>query len=113
MYDTEGRKFLSALCHGSVFLSTGFVSVGLPLAILFIAKDPVVKSNAKEAINFHLNVWLYGAIVTILIWMTLGLLFPLAGIGFVLHWGLTVWALFYVLTQVEKPFRYPFIFRFL
>lgn len=113
MYDTEGRKLLSALCHGSVFFSTSLVSVVLPLAILFIINDSVVKSNAKEAINFHLNVWFYGVIITVLIWVTLGLLFPLLGIGLLLHWGLTIWALFCVLTQIDKPFRYPFIFRIL
>ncbi|MDJ0799118.1 MAG: DUF4870 domain-containing protein [Calothrix sp. MO_167.B12] len=113
MYDTEGRKLLSALCHGSVLFSTSFVSVVLPLAILFIINDSVVKSNAKEAINFHLNVWFYGVIITVLIWVTLGLLFPLAAMGFLLHWGLTIWALFCVLIKTEKPFRYPFIFRLL
>ncbi len=113
MYDTEERKLLSALCHGSVFFSTSFVSVVLPLAILFIINDSVVKSNAKEAINFHLNVWFYGVMITALIWVTLGLLFPLAWLGFLLHWGLTIWALFYVLTKTEKSFRYPFIFRLL
>jgi uncharacterized Tic20 family protein len=113
MYDTDRRKLLSALSHGAIFFSTTFVSVGLPIFILFISEDPVVKENAKEAINFHFNVWFYGIIIGVLVSISFGLLFPLAGIGFLLHWGLTIWALFHVLTNPDKPFRYPFIFRLL
>jgi uncharacterized Tic20 family protein len=113
MYDTDRRKLLSALSHGAIFFSTAFVSVGLPIFILFISEDPVVKENAKEAINFHFNVWFYGIIIGVLVSISFGLLFPLAGIGFLLHWGLTIWALFHVLTNPDKPFRYPFIFRLL
>ncbi|WP_146005258.1 DUF4870 domain-containing protein, partial [Fischerella thermalis] len=43
--------------------------------------------------------------------LTFGLLIPLAGLWFLVHWGLTIWALFHVLSDTEKPFRYPFIFR--
>jgi hypothetical protein len=111
MYDTDKRKLLSALCHGAIFFSTAFVSVGVPIAMLFVSDDPVVKENAKEAINFHFNVWLYGAIITVLIVVTFGLLLPLAWLGYLAHWGLTIWALTHVLSDPDKPFRYPFIFR--
>ena len=113
MYDTEGQKLLSALCHEHVFFSTSLISVGLPFAILFIVNDTVVKSNGKEVINFDLNVWFYGAVITCLIWVTLGFLLTFAAIGFLLHWGLTIWAFFYVLTQIEKPFRSSCIFQVL
>ncbi|WP_017319289.1 DUF4870 domain-containing protein [Mastigocladopsis repens] len=111
MYDTDRRKLLSALSHGAIFLSTTFISIGLPIGILFITDDPVVKDNAKEAINFHFNVWLWGAIIAVLIFVSFGLLIPLAGLGYLLHWGLTIWAIFHVLNDPDKPFRYPFIFR--
>jgi uncharacterized protein len=111
MYDTDKRKLLSALCHGSIFFSTTLISVGVPIAMLFVSDDPVVKDNATEAINFHLNVWIYGLIIGVLITITFGLLFPLAFIGYLLHWGLTIWALAVVLSNPDKPFRYPFIFR--
>jgi uncharacterized Tic20 family protein len=87
------------------------ISIVVPIAILFMTQDPVVKGNAKEAINFHLNVWLCGFIVGVLVWVTLGLLLPLTGVWFIVHWGLTIWALAHVLGDSEKPFRYPFIFR--
>ncbi|BAZ42113.1 hypothetical protein NIES4101_80810 [Calothrix sp. NIES-4101] len=110
-YDTDKRKLLSALCHGAIFLSTTFFSIVIPIVITFFTNDPVVKQNAKESINFHINVWIYGLLVSLLIWQSFGTLVPLAGLGYMLHWGLTICALFYVLSDTQKPFRYPFIFR--
>lgn len=117
MYDSDKRKLLSALSHGAIFFSTSFISVGLPIALLIIADDPVVKDNAKESINFHFNVWFYGAILGTLFFLTgwlvlpLVILLPLAGLGYLLHWGLTIWAIAQVFANCDTPFRYPFIFR--
>lgn len=114
MYDTDKRKLLSALCHGAIFFSTTLVSIGIPIFILFVSNDPVVKENAKESINFHLNVWVYGFIIGVLTTISLGLLSPLFGPYFLIHWALTIWALFHVLgDDVTTAFRYPFIFRIL
>jgi hypothetical protein len=117
MYDSDKRKLLSALSHGAIFFSTTVVSVGLPIALLLISDDPVLKDNAKESINFHLNVWFYGAILGSLFFLTgwlvlpLVVLLPLAGLGYLLHWGLTIWALAKVFTNPDTPIRYPFIVR--
>ncbi|MEA5598261.1 DUF4870 domain-containing protein [Rivularia sp. UHCC 0363] len=111
MYDTDKRKLLSAISHGAIFFSSTVVSIAVPIFILFTTEDPVVKSNAKEAINFHFNVWLCGLIIGVLATVTFGLLGFLFGIWFLVHWGLTIWALSHVLGDSEKPFRYPFIFR--
>ncbi|WP_341525508.1 DUF4870 domain-containing protein [Nostoc sp. UHCC 0302] len=113
MYDSDKRKLLSALSHGAIFFSTTFVSVGVPIALLFLSDDPVVKENAKESINFHFNVWFYGLIIAVLLVISFGLLFPLAGLGYLLHWGLTIWAIASVFSNPDTPFRYPFIFRIL
>lgn len=114
MYDTDKRKLLSALSHGSIFLSAAILSVGVPIGILFITEDPVVKENAKEAINFHLNVWVYGAILLAISFLTFGLLgFILLPLGFLLHWGLSLMAIIHTLSNPEQPYRYPFIFRLL
>lgn len=114
MYDTDKRKLLSALSHGSIFFSTALVSVGIPIAVLFVSDDPVVKENAKEAINFHFNVWLYGAIIAVLAFFTLGLLGLILGpIFYLVHWGLTGLAILQTLGNPDQPFRYPFIFRLL
>ncbi|MFM2064044.1 MAG: hypothetical protein RLZZ507_3715 [Cyanobacteriota bacterium] len=117
IYDSDKRKLLSALSHGAIFFSTTVVSVGLPIALLIISDDPVVKDNAKESINFHFNVWFYGAILGSLFfllgWLVLPLviLLPLAGLGYLIHWGLTIFALIKVFANPDTPFRYPFIFR--
>jgi uncharacterized Tic20 family protein len=114
MYDTDRRKLLSALSHGAIFFSTTLVSVGIPIAILFVSDDPVVKENAKEAINFHFNVWFYGIIVGVLVILSFGLLgFILPPIFFLVHWGLSIWAIAQVLSNPDQSFRYPFIFRLL
>jgi hypothetical protein len=112
MYDPDKRKLLSVLSHAAIFFSTTLVSIGIPIAILFVSDDPVVKENAKEAINFHFNVWLWGLIIGVLVVISLGLLFPiLPPIGFLVHWGLTILAIVQVLSNPDQSFRYPFIFR--
>ena len=65
--DTDKRKILSALCHGAIFFSATIVSVGIPIAILLIIDDSVVKDNAKESLNFHINIYIYAFIFGILI----------------------------------------------
>ena len=108
----DKRKLLSAAAHGSVFISALFISIGIPIGILFISDDAIVQENAKEAINFHLNVWLVGGIIAVLSFFTLGLLgFVLAPIWFLIHWSLSVWAVIQSLQTPDKSFRYPFIFR--
>lgn len=112
LHDNDKRKLLSAASHASIFLSATFVSIAIPLGVLFISEDPVVRENAKEALNFHLNVWLYGGIIAALSFVTLGLVgFVLGPIWLVLHWGLTAWAIYQCLQKPDVAVRYPFIFR--
>ncbi|MGL4882106.1 MAG: DUF4870 domain-containing protein [Waterburya sp.] len=108
----DKRKLLSVVAHGSVFISALIVSIGIPIAILMVSEDDVIKNNAKEAINFHLNVWLVGAIIAILSFLTLGLMgFILGPFWLLIHWGLSIWAIIYCLQTPDQAFRYPFIFR--
>lgn len=118
-FDSDKRKLLSSLCHGAIFFSTAIFSVGVPIVINLLSDDPVVKSNAKESINFHFNVWFWATVIGvpigILSWITFGiggiLFFPVIALGFALHWGLTIWAILHCLGKPDEPFRYPFIFR--
>ncbi len=109
--DTTKQKLLSIFCHGSIFLSATFVSIGVPLAIYFISDDEVVRDNAREALNFHLNVWVYGIIFGILTWVLIGWLF--LGILGVANLVLPVLAILSVWNDPYKPYRYPFIWRVL
>jgi uncharacterized protein len=119
--DAGKRKLLSILSHGSIFISLSFVGIGIPIAISVLSDDAIVKENSKEAINFHLNVWFWGAILGgvygVLSFISFGLLglilWPLLVAGFLLHWGLTIWAIAHCLGDSNAPFRYPFIFRLL
>lgn len=111
MYDTDKRKLLSALAHGSIFFSLLGVSVGIPIAILFVSDDPVVKENAKEALNFHLNVWIYGIIFGVLTIVLIG--FLLLGILQLVNVVLPILAILQALSNPDQPYRYPFIFRLL
>jgi uncharacterized Tic20 family protein len=112
MYDSDKRKLLSLVCHGAIFFSTLLFSIGAPIAVLLVSDDPVVKENATEAINFHLNVWFYARD-----WGAAN--FPhsrscwliLVPIGYLVHWGLTIMAILHVLQNPNLPYRYPFIFR--
>lgn len=112
MYDSDQRKILSALCHGSIFFSTTLVSIGIPVAALFLSSDPVVKDNAKEAINFHFNVWLYGLIIGFLAIISFGILgFILGPLLVLFHWVFPILAIMQIVGNPDQPYRYPFIFR--
>lgn len=109
MYDSDKRKLLSVLSHGAIFLSATVLSVGLPIAILFLSEDPVVKGNARESINFHLNIYLYGVIFGILTVILIG--FPLLFLLLAAMWILPIIAIVKVLADPTLIYRYPFIFR--
>ncbi len=109
--DITKRKLLAAICHGSIFFSATVVSVGVPIAIFFISNDEIVQNNAKEALNFHLNVWLYGIIFGILTFVLIGL--PLLAILGIVVVVMPIIAIIKVLSNPNQVFRYPFIFRVL
>lgn len=109
MNNLNQRKILSGLCHGSGFFSYLIVFLGIPIAILFITDDPVVKANAKESLNFHINLYLYALIFTVLIFVLIGI--PLLILLYFAGLAMTIVALVKVLDNPDKPYRYPFIFR--
>lgn len=102
-------KLLSALCHGAIFISSTLISVGIPLVILFTTEDAVVKANAKESINFHINLYIYALIFGLLAIVLIGI--PLLiGLG-IASLILPIMAIIKVLEDPSQPYRYPFIFR--
>lgn len=110
-YDSDKRKLLSAISHGSIFLSAAVLSAIVPLVIWIVSDDPVVKDNSKEALNFHFNVWLYGIIFGLLTWVLIG--WPLLAILFLVQIILPILAILQSLRQPDSVYRYPFIFRLL
>lgn len=111
LYDPDKRKLLSSIAHGSIFVSAVLLSAGIPLAILIVSDDPIVKENAKEALNFHFNVWLYGIIFGLLCFVLIG--YPLLGILFIVNMVMPVLAIAKCLKNPDEAFQYPFIFRIL
>lgn len=115
MQTTGQQKLLSALCHGSIFFSATLVSIGIPIVILLITDDWVVKDNAREALNFHINLYAYGILAGLLAVTVIGI--PVAiviGAGLLIcSWLLPILAIVKVLDRPSEPYRYPFILRLL
>ncbi|KAM3113022.1 DUF4870 domain-containing protein [Phormidesmis sp. 146-33] len=111
MEDVAQRKLLSAVCHGSIFLSSLIVAIGIPIAILLVSEDPVVKENAKEAINFHINLYIYGILFSLLIFVLIGI--PLLVLLAVASFVMPIIAIVDVASTPNRPYRYPFIWRLL
>jgi len=103
------RKILSIASHASIFLSVTVISFLIPLTILFVSDDSIVQANAKEALNFHINILVYGVIVAILNFVLIGfLLWPFLVL---LTWIAPILAIVSILSDSNKSFRYPFIFH--
>jgi uncharacterized Tic20 family protein len=101
------RKVLSAVCHGSLWFSSVAVGIGVPLVVMLVSDDPIVKSNAKESINAHINL-IVGFIVFGLLSMIL------IGIPFVIALGIyslvmPLVAICAVAGSPDKTYRYPFM----
>lgn len=113
------RRLFSLLCHGSIFLGSLLVTSAIPLVILLLFDDSVIKETAKETLNYHFNIWLYGAISAGLISFFTALIItaPLALlIGGALALFTLVPPIFGILATIsnpDQPYRYPFIWRIL
>ena len=86
MEEIKQQKLLSSLCHLSVFSSSFLpvISIGIPIAILIMSDDLIVKKNAKEAINYQANYYFWIAIfgIMMIIYFWLGISgFSLASLG--------------------------------
>ncbi len=109
MDDLEQRKLFSAVCHGSIFLSSTIIAIGCPIVILAISPDAIVQANAKEAINFHINLYLYGILFVLLIPVLVGI--PLLLLLGLVSFIMPIIAIVQTVTTVDRSYRYPFIFR--
>jgi uncharacterized protein len=113
------RKLFSLLCHGSIFLGSLLFTSAIPLVILLLFDDPVIKETAKETLNYHFNIWLYGAISAGLIAFFMALIIT-APLGFLIAGALglftlvpTIFGILATLNNPDQPYRYPFIWRIL
>ena len=107
--ERDKRLILSALSHGAIFFSATLVAIGIPIAILFLVQDSVVKANARESLNFHINLYLYAFVFGMLTFLLIG--FPLLVIVGVFSLVMPILAIVSVVSNPDQPYSYPFIFR--
>lgn len=107
--ERDKRLILSVLSHAAIFFSATVVAIGIPIAILFLSEDTVVKANARESLNFHINLYIYGFIFWILTFLLIG--FPLLFILGMVSFIMPILAIISVVSNPDKPYVYPFIFR--
>ena len=106
----DQRKLLSGLSHGAIFFSSTIISIGIPIAILLISEDSVVKANARESLNFHINLYIYAFIFGLLCFVVIG--FPLLFVLGLVSVIMPIIAIVKVLSDPNQTYSYPFIFRF-
>jgi uncharacterized protein len=113
------RKLFSLLCHGSIFLGSLLFTSAIPLVVLLLFDDPVIKETAKETLNYHFNIWLYGAIslglgtfFTALI-ITIPLAWIIGGLFTLFTLVPPIFGILATLNNPNEPYRYPFIWRLL
>jgi uncharacterized protein len=113
------RRLFSLLCHGSIFLGSLLFTSLIPLAVLLLFDDPVIKETAKETLNYHFNIWLYGAIslglgtfFTALI-ITAPIAWLIGGVFTLFTLVPPIFGILATLNNPNEPYRYPFIWRLL
>lgn len=111
MESVEQRKLLSALAHGSALFSSTFICIGVPIVILMISEDPVVKANAKEVLNLYLSLYIYAFFSLILFFLLIG--FPLLILVCIASFVLPIIALVKVLSNPDRPYQYPLVIHIL
>lgn len=96
------------LCHLSVFIGAGLI---LPLIVYLVVKkepgSPIIP-HAKEALNFHISLFIYVIIGIIL-------LLAVVGIGILFLVGLAA-IVFPIIAAIkasnDEPYQYPLTIRF-
>lgn len=101
-------KLWSVLCHLSSFIGIGYFI--LPLVVYLVMKEEseYVRANAREALNFHISVFLY--------WLCCVPLVFLFGLGVLLAIGITIAFLILSIVAAVKAadggcYHYPLTIR--
>ena len=99
-------KLWVVLAHLSIFFGVGIV---LPLIIYLVKRDEsaAVAFHAKEALNFHISIYLYGLLCIPLLFVFVG--FPLLIILGITSSILAIVAA--VRAADHQAYRYPFTIR--
>lgn len=115
MDDQTTRKVLSVISHASLFINSLMVGIGVPIVVLILSEDRVVQDNAREALNFHINLLIGWAIAVVFFFSVVGIpvAFVLSGLLLVISFVMPIIAIVQTATQPEIPYRYPFVWHIL
>lgn len=115
MEDSTTRKILSIVCHASIFINATVLAIAIPIVILMVSTDSVVQANAKEALNFHINLLIGYGIAMLFAISIIGIPVAIVLGGFlaIINFLLPIIALVQVATQTDRPYRYPFVWHIL
>lgn len=104
------NKLFSVVAHAACYFTSVIVGLVIPVALLSLSDDEMVKANARESINFQ---------ITMIIWAAIGVVLAFVGIGFFILIAVAIWnfvapaiKIIQVLNTPDQPARYGFIFRF-
>jgi uncharacterized Tic20 family protein len=100
------RKFLSALSHASVWFNSVLIGVGIPIVVLLLSNDPVVKINAKEALNVHINLLGWYIVFGLLCFVLIGI--PFVAAAGIYNLIMPLVAVCQVASDPDHAYRYPF-----
>lgn len=109
-YDPGQRKILSAAAHAACLVGWAWVPLLVPIAILLLSEDPIVKDNAKQSLNFQVNIILYSIVFLILAFLLIGI--PLLFVVAVVSVVMPIFAIIHVASKPDRPYRYPFVYHF-
>ena len=100
-------KLWNVLCHLSIFLGVGLI---LPLIVYLVTKsDPnsTIPAHAKESLNFHISLLIYGIIGAILAVVIIGFII----IGIVALAGMVLAIVAAVKASNGELYQYPLTIR--
>ena len=99
-------KLWAILCHLSLLLGVGFL---FPLVVYLVKRQdsPIAAEHAKEALNFHISVYIYGIASVLLCFVLIGIPLLIAVIV-----GSLVCAIIACIKASEgQLYRYPLTIR--
>jgi uncharacterized protein len=108
------RKVYSMAAHGSALFSWSLIWIGVPLALICLVDDEIVKGNACEALNYGIVGFVVGVAIVVGIFCSLGLglflLIPLIPL-FVIMSLLPIIGMCKVAMNDNQIYYYPFVPR--
>ena len=105
------RKILSVIAHASIFLGSTLLAIAVPIIILASSTDSVVKENAKEALNFYINTYIFALVCIPLTFVLIGI--PLLVLLFISTLVMPIMAIVKVVGNPDRSYRYPIIVHLL